>query len=130
MTTHSHRHVTALAVTLALAMTTGAWASAPLLQQIQLTVGDGAAGDNFGVSVALDGDTALVGSYADDVGANRRDVGANADQGAAYVFSRPLLTSKDQCKSGGWKTFGAFKNQGDCVSFVSTKGKNPPSHLP
>ena len=33
----------------------------------------------------------------------------------------------DQCKNGGWKTFGVFKNQGDCVSFVASKGKNPPS---
>jgi DNA-binding beta-propeller fold protein YncE len=36
-------------------------------------------------------------------------------------------TIKDQCKNGGWRNFGAFKNQGDCVSFVATKGKNPPS---
>jgi hypothetical protein len=38
-------------------------------------------------------------------------------------------TSKDQCKNGGWKTFTnpSFKNQGDCVSFVATHGKNPPS---
>jgi hypothetical protein len=34
-------------------------------------------------------------------------------------------TSKDQCKNGGWKDFGTtFKNQGDCVSFVATGGKN------
>ena len=39
--------------------------------------------------------------------------------------TRPLPTSKDQCKNGGWKTFGVFKNQGDCVSFVATGGKNP-----
>jgi hypothetical protein len=30
----------------------------------------------------------------------------------------PLPTSKDQCKNGGWRDFGVFKNQGDCVSFV------------
>jgi hypothetical protein len=38
-------------------------------------------------------------------------------------------TTKDQCKDGGWKTFTnpSFKNQGDCVSFVATNGKNPPS---
>lgn len=38
-------------------------------------------------------------------------------------------TSKDACKNGGWQTFSnpSFKNQGDCVSFVATKGKNPPS---
>jgi hypothetical protein len=31
-------------------------------------------------------------------------------------------TSKDQCKKDGWKAFNnpAFKNQGDCISFVST----------
>ncbi len=35
-------------------------------------------------------------------------------------------TSADQCKKDGWKSYGVFKNQGDCVSFVSTKGKNQP----
>jgi hypothetical protein len=35
----------------------------------------------------------------------------------------PLPTSKDQCKKGGWREFGIFKNQGDCVSFVASKGK-------
>ena len=38
----------------------------------------------------------------------------------------PLPTSKEQCKKGGWQRFGVFKNQGDCVSFVATGGKNPP----
>lgn len=37
-------------------------------------------------------------------------------------------TSKDQCKNNGWQAFGNFKNQGDCVSFVATKGKNAPSY--
>ena len=36
------------------------------------------------------------------------------------------LTSKQQCMDGGWQSFG-FKNRGDCVSFVATGGKNPPS---
>jgi hypothetical protein len=44
--------------------------------------------------------------------------------------TRPLPTSKDQCKNGGWKTFGVFKNQGDCVSYVATRGKNPPAKKP
>jgi hypothetical protein len=39
----------------------------------------------------------------------------------------PLPTSKDQCKNGGWKTYRVFRNQGDCVSFVATRGKNQPS---
>lgn len=36
-------------------------------------------------------------------------------------------TSKDQCKKGGWHTFTnpTFKNQGDCVSYVATHGRNP-----
>ena len=35
-------------------------------------------------------------------------------------------TNKDQCKKDGWKTFNnpTFKNQGDCVSYVATGGKN------
>jgi hypothetical protein len=39
----------------------------------------------------------------------------------------PLPTSKNQCKNGGWRSFGVFKNQGDCVSFVATGGKNAPA---
>jgi len=38
----------------------------------------------------------------------------------------PLPTSKNQCKNGGWRAYGVFKNQGDCVSFVATAGENPP----
>lgn len=39
-----------------------------------------------------------------------------------------LPTDKEQCKDNGWKSFGStFKNQGDCVSFVATHGKNQPS---
>jgi len=48
--------------------------------------------------------------------------------GTEYNFAAP--TSKDQCKNGGWQTFinpGTFKNQGDCVSYVATHGKNPPN---
>ena len=33
-------------------------------------------------------------------------------------------TDKDQCKKDGWKSFGLFKNQGDCVSYVATHGRN------
>lgn len=41
----------------------------------------------------------------------------------------PVATNKDQCKNGGWMTYvddegNSFKNQGDCVSFVATQGKN------
>jgi len=29
-------------------------------------------------------------------------------------------TRKEQCKHRGWRDYGVFKNQGDCVSFVAT----------
>jgi hypothetical protein len=40
----------------------------------------------------------------------------------------PLPTDAAQCKNGGWKNYGtSFKNQGDCVSYVATGGRNPPA---
>jgi hypothetical protein len=46
------------------------------------------------------------------------------------VDASPPPTSRDQCKNGGWRSYGVFRNQGDCVSFVATKGKNPPANRP
>ncbi|MBS1795246.1 MAG: FG-GAP repeat protein [Acidobacteria bacterium] len=60
-------------------------------QQAKLTAADGAANDVFGYNVALDGQTALVGAYGDDVG-------ANADQGSAYVFTRSGTVWSQQAK--------------------------------
>jgi hypothetical protein len=54
--------------------------------------------------------------------------GVRSGDGVITVSYLALPTSKDQCKHGGWQTFGTvFKNQGDCVSFVATGGTNPPS---
>ena len=36
-------------------------------------------------------------------------------------------TTTSDCRKGGWRNFPGFKNQGDCVSFVATEGKNQPS---
>jgi hypothetical protein len=48
--------------------------------------------------------------------------------GDVVVVDAPRLPpSKEQCKNGGWRDFPGFKNQGDCVSFVATRGKNPPA---
>src|SRR5262249_59965570 len=55
-----------------------------LTQQQQLLADDGAANDGFGSSVALSGDTAVVGASSDDIG-------PNADQGSAYVFTRSFI---------------------------------------
>lgn len=35
-------------------------------------------------------------------------------------------TTADGCKNGEWQAFALFKNQGDCVSYVATDGRNPP----
>ena len=32
----------------------------------------------------------------------------------------PMPTSKQQCKNGGWRAYGVFKNQGDCVRRAET----------
>src|SRR5262245_456731 len=47
----------------------------------KLTASDGAQRDGFGRAVAIYGDTAIVGSAADDIG-------SNSDQGSAYVLER------------------------------------------
>jgi len=68
----------------------------------QLTAADGASDDEFGSSVALSGDTALVGALHDDVG-------ANTDQGSAYVFLldgvAPVTTASfaPPANAAGWR---------------------------
>ncbi len=59
-------------------------------QQTKLTASDGAAGDVFSISVALSGDTAVIGADLDD---NKGD-----NSGAAYVFTRSGTTWRQQAK--------------------------------
>jgi hypothetical protein len=62
------------------------------------------------------------------IGASNADTVTIADNDGAGIpptGARPA--DKDQCKNGGWQTFGVFKNQGDCVSWIATAGKNPPA---
>jgi hypothetical protein len=58
----------------------------PFVEQAELTASDGAASDEFGYSAAVSGNTVVVG-------APEHKVGANAQQGAVYVF---------QMGAGGW----------------------------
>lgn len=51
-------------------------------EQAKLLAGDGEAGDRLGISVALSGDTALLGAYFDDDNGNA--------SGSAYVFVRNM----------------------------------------
>ncbi|HEX9696581.1 MAG TPA: Ig-like domain-containing protein, partial [Actinomycetota bacterium] len=59
-------------------------------EQAKLTASDAAAGDDFGVSVSVSGDAAVVGSWFDD------DAGSSS--GSAYVFSRSGSTWTQQAK--------------------------------
>ena len=74
---------------------TGDWT-----QQVKLE-GE-AAGDQFGWSVAVDGDTVVVGAHAYDAEDSSNTVHTNS--GATYVYTEP---------SGGWSTWDALPQTGD-----------------
>ena len=73
------------------------WAM-PLAEQVKLLPNDGAANDFFGYSVALSGDTTIIGAFKDD------DKIRGVDVGSAYVFilkgntwvEQAKLTAKDR----------------------------------
>jgi hypothetical protein len=60
------------------------------IEQAKLTASDAATDDNFGRSVSVDGDTALIGAYHDDDG--------GSDSGSAYVFVRNGTNWTQQAK--------------------------------
>jgi len=60
----------------------------------QITASDGATFDIFGISVAISGDTVVVGAFADTVGGNN-------EQGSAYIFER---------NAGGPNNWGEIKH--------------------
>jgi len=70
------------------------------IQQQMLTASDKASGDQFGQSVAVSGDTAVVGAY-------RR----SSSQGAAYVFVRSgtVWTEQQKLTSGETSTGRPFR---------------------
>lgn len=67
------------------------------------------------------------------------DEGTDQGRGYAYldnfsvngqIINKATPTTKDDCKNNGWMNLvdangNTFKNQGDCVSYVATKGRNP-----
>jgi len=59
-------------------------------EQAKITASDGAAGDIFGIRVAISGDHAVVGAYGDD------DAGSNS--GSAYIFKRNGTEWTEQAK--------------------------------
>ena len=72
------------------------------IQQAPL-VGNDAANQGLGWSVALTGDTAVIGAYRDDIG-------SNGDQSSAYVFSLDLVAPvtvaglAPEANAAGWHT--------------------------
>jgi hypothetical protein len=52
--------------------------------------------------------------------------------GTITTYEPTVAPNKNSCKNNGWKTMsnpGPFKNQGDCVSYFATGGRNLPSGL-
>jgi hypothetical protein len=105
------------------------------IEQARLTASDGAAGDQFGMSVSIKGDYAIVGALADD-----------QYTGSAYIFRRgdpnwmqqQKLTASDGRPSddfgisvsinGDYAVVGAFRGDGnevDCGSAYIFKSSGP-----
>ncbi len=70
---------------------TGGWANEPSkdhrTESARLTAPDGGADDEFGISVAINVDTVVVGAH-------KHDANGNSDAGAAYVFTRDSNSGK------------------------------------
>lgn len=84
------------------------------VQQAKLVSGDGGAGDNFGWSVSVDGDTALVGAPLDDIATVSDQGGASSglptmDEGSAYAFKRTagVWTQQQKLTSGAGSSAGS-----------------------
>ena len=60
-------------------------------QQAKVMADDGASGDQLGIAVAVDGDTVIAGAYL-------ADIGGQAAQGAAYIFTRQASNWSQQQK--------------------------------
>ena len=57
----------------------GGWGANPTYETAGVTSSDGAVNDNFGYSVSIDGDNAIVG-------ASNKYIGGHSNQGKAYIF--------------------------------------------
>jgi len=97
-----------------------------ITQNVKLTASDGGLDDLFGSSVSLAGSIGLVGAYLDDIG-------ANADQGSAYVFrnldtatgtitQNVKLTASD---GAGGDQFGISVSLSGSIGLVGASGTNP-----
>lgn len=76
-------------------------------EQAKMTASDAAESDNFGFSVALDGETAVVGAYRDD--------DAGSQSGSAYVFDPGCATT---CCAGDFDGDNVVTNS-DLPDFIA-----------
>lgn len=106
-------------------------------QRVKLTASDPAHGDNFGSSADIDGDTAVIGSIAND------DHGTNS--GSAYIFTRDTagdntsswtqrvkLTASDAAAFdyfGGFRSLDGVAIDGDTVAISAVGGDNKSSRV-
>ena len=96
-------------------------------QTAELTASDGAAYDHFGYSVAVSGPTALVGALY-------HQVGSNADQGTAYVYTETTgvwsqtaeLTASD---GAGYDNFGKSVALNGATALVGAQGHQVGSNV-
>jgi N-acetylneuraminic acid mutarotase len=82
-----------------------------------------------GVTLGDDGKIYAIGGRP---GTGGPDTPSDANEAGTVTIADttpPVPTSKEQCEKDGWKDFKdasgnpLFKNQGDCVSYVETQGK-------
>ena len=79
-------------------------------EQAKLTASDGAAGDRFGISVAISGDTVVVGAHEDD--------DSGSESGSAYVFQRSGTVWTEQAKL--LASDGAANDEFGCTVAISS----------
>jgi hypothetical protein len=118
--------------------TSGAWANTGdfleagrLLDTSQL---GGTFYDTYANALANYGAMSVTGiSLAEDSGWTGTEQVVNIDNtminDVTYTYEIPVATTRAECRDGGWQNVAdadgnAFKNQGDCVSYVSTEGRN------
>ncbi|MDX6582892.1 MAG: hypothetical protein QOI10_2076 [Solirubrobacterales bacterium] len=77
----------------------------------------------------VDGDGVANGTDNCATVANANQADVDQDHLGTVCDTKEVPTTKDDCKGNGWHNFNGiytFANQGDCVSFVATGGKNKP----
>ena len=85
----------------------GGWADAT--ETVKLTAADAAADDEFGISVAVHGETVVVGAHLDDH--TDGDGDTDDDEGATYVFTKPATDANDD-DSEDWKDWDSLNDEG------------------